>query len=280
MGIAGAGKTRLAEDYVARGYRRLNRDERAGSLRDLADALDAELAAGERRVVLDNTYVTRSARSYVVDAAAPARRPGALRLARHAARAGPGQRRRAAARPLRRRCRRPRSCARLARERPGILAPTSQMRLLRELEPPTEDEGFAARRARGVPCVRRRRRTRSGVFVAAAAVDGEGWEGLDPGAPHLVFDWRPDADAGCAGGGGRSASSAAVVGPGRDRGLPARRRPAALLVPSAAARPAARLRAGARRRPGAFRARRRPPRRPNARRRPGRAHRPGLTPSA
>ena len=31
------------------------------------------------------------------------------------------------------------------------------------------------------------------MFVAAAAVDGEGWEGLDPGAPHLVFDWRPEA---------------------------------------------------------------------------------------
>ena len=40
MGIPGAGKSRLAEDYVARGYLRLNRDERGGSLRELAHALD------------------------------------------------------------------------------------------------------------------------------------------------------------------------------------------------------------------------------------------------
>ena len=33
MGIPGAGKTRLAAGYVQRGYTRLNRDERGGSLR-------------------------------------------------------------------------------------------------------------------------------------------------------------------------------------------------------------------------------------------------------
>ncbi len=36
MGIPGAGKSRLAADYVRRGYVRLNRDERGGSLRALA----------------------------------------------------------------------------------------------------------------------------------------------------------------------------------------------------------------------------------------------------
>ena len=40
MGIPGSGKSRVAEDYVARGYVRLNRDERGGSLRGLAEALD------------------------------------------------------------------------------------------------------------------------------------------------------------------------------------------------------------------------------------------------
>ena len=44
MGIPGAGKSRVAEDYVARGYLRLNRDERGGSLRELAGALDEELS--------------------------------------------------------------------------------------------------------------------------------------------------------------------------------------------------------------------------------------------
>jgi aryl-alcohol dehydrogenase-like predicted oxidoreductase len=66
MGIPGAGKSRIAEEHVARGYLRLNRDERGGSLRDIAGALDEALAAGARRVVLDNTYLTRVARSHVV----------------------------------------------------------------------------------------------------------------------------------------------------------------------------------------------------------------------
>src|SRR3984885_1628944 len=39
MGIPGAGKTRLAESYASRGYLRLNRDERGGALRELAEAL-------------------------------------------------------------------------------------------------------------------------------------------------------------------------------------------------------------------------------------------------
>src|SRR5206468_1180951 len=69
MGIPGAGKSRLAETYVARGYVRLNRDERGGSLREVAGALDDLLSAGTRRVVLDNTYLTRAARSYVIEAA-------------------------------------------------------------------------------------------------------------------------------------------------------------------------------------------------------------------
>ena len=36
MGIPGSGKSRVAEEYVAQGYVRLNRDERGGSLRTLA----------------------------------------------------------------------------------------------------------------------------------------------------------------------------------------------------------------------------------------------------
>src|SRR5439155_14730579 len=69
MGIPGAGKSRIAEGYAARGFRRLNRDERGGSLRRLADALEEELSAGTRQVVLDNTYLTRAERSYVIEVA-------------------------------------------------------------------------------------------------------------------------------------------------------------------------------------------------------------------
>jgi aryl-alcohol dehydrogenase-like predicted oxidoreductase len=69
MGIPGAGKARLAGEYVARGYLRLNRDERGGTLRELAGALDEALAAGVRLVVLDNTYLMRAARSHVIETA-------------------------------------------------------------------------------------------------------------------------------------------------------------------------------------------------------------------
>jgi hypothetical protein len=69
MGIPGAGKSRVAEEYVSRGYLRLNRDERGGTLRGLAGALDEALSSGAERVVLDNTYLTRAARSYVIDTA-------------------------------------------------------------------------------------------------------------------------------------------------------------------------------------------------------------------
>jgi aryl-alcohol dehydrogenase-like predicted oxidoreductase/predicted kinase len=189
MGIPGAGKSKVAEEHVARGYLRLNRDERGGSLRELADALDEELASGARQVVLDNTYLTRAARSHVIDAAA-----------RHGIQA---------------RCvwlDTPLAQAQVnlverlldrfdslpspeelhaARREPGVHAPTSQMRALRELEPPSADEGFAG--VERVPFARSPgRRGRAGVFVAAAALGQPGWNQADPRKPHLVFDWRPD----------------------------------------------------------------------------------------
>ncbi len=73
----------------------------------------------------------------------------------------------------------------------GVLSPTSQMRTLRELEPPAEDEGFAAIEV--VPFVRAPGDGRPGVFVAAAALTNPEFESPQPDAPHLVFDWRPGA---------------------------------------------------------------------------------------
>jgi hypothetical protein len=61
MGIPGAGKTAVAEELEGAGYVRLNRDARGGSLRDVAAALEHALGQGVRRVVLDNTYLTRAA---------------------------------------------------------------------------------------------------------------------------------------------------------------------------------------------------------------------------
>jgi aryl-alcohol dehydrogenase-like predicted oxidoreductase len=184
MGIPGAGKSRIAKEYVARRYVRLNRDELGGTLRDIAAALDKQLSSGVRRVVLDNTYLTRAARSYVIEAAG--RHGVAARciwldtplaqaqvnlverlLERFGSLPAPGELRR--------------------RLEPGLLAPTSQMRAFRELEPPDADEGFAD--VEHVPFVRSppRRGARGGVFVAAAAVEHV----PDSSAPHLVFDWKP-----------------------------------------------------------------------------------------
>jgi len=66
MGVQGAGKSELVRQYVEKGYVRLNRDQEGGSLEDLVPLLDASLAAGKNRVVLDNTYPTRVSRYAVI----------------------------------------------------------------------------------------------------------------------------------------------------------------------------------------------------------------------
>ena len=193
MGIPGAGKSRIAEEHLARGYRRLNRDERGGSLRGLAEALDEALSSGERMVVLDNTYLTRASRSYVLETATrhgvPARcvwldTPLAQAQVNMVERLldsfgklpTPGELREAANRVQ------------------GLLAPTSQMRTFRELEPPTADEGWAA--LEHVPFERAPRSGRPGVLVGAAALLEPGWQEAiaqaASEAPHLVYDWNPD----------------------------------------------------------------------------------------
>ncbi len=197
MGIPGAGKSRVAADYVTRGYVRLNRDERGGSLRGLADALEEQIASGARRVVLDNTYLTRAARSHVIDAAnrhglpvrcvwldTPLAQAQVNLVQRLLDRVGslPG----------------PEELRALARHGDGVLAPTSQMRARRELEPPSGDEGWAG--VEQVPFARAPRSPvgAAGVFIAAAALGRPSWrDALDEGdrsAPHLLFDWQPDGD--------------------------------------------------------------------------------------
>jgi aryl-alcohol dehydrogenase-like predicted oxidoreductase/predicted kinase len=195
MGIPGAGKSLVAQEHVERGYLRLNRDERGGSLRELAEALDEQLGSGVRKVVLDNTYLTRAARSYVIEAASRHRVPTlCIWLDTPLAQAQVNLVERLLDRfgslPD------PQELRVLARREPGVHAPTSQMRALRELEPPSTDEGFAG--VEQVPFARTPPSPRgpAGVFVAAAALKEPGWELAlaqgDPGAPHLVFDWSPD----------------------------------------------------------------------------------------
>lgn len=193
MGIPGAGKSRVAAEYAACGYLRLNRDEQGGSLRDLAAVLGEHLASGARRVVLDNTYLTRASRNDVIEAAgrhgAPVR---CIWLDTPLAQAQVNLVERFLDRlgslPD------PEDLRGLARREPGLLAPTSQMRASRELEPPSADEGFAE--VEQVSFERAPSAGRGGVFVAASAVASPDWEraigGGDPTAPHLVFHWSAD----------------------------------------------------------------------------------------
>jgi AAA domain len=194
MGIPGAGKSRVAKDYVARGYVRLNRDESGGSLRDLAGALEEAIASGARRVVLDNTYLTRAARSHVIDAAHRQGLPARCiwldtPLAQAQANLVERLLDRLGSLPTTEELRA------LARRGDGVLAPTSQMRAVRELEPPSADEGWAG--LEQVPFARTRPTDAGGVgvFVAAGALKQPDWEETleqgDRGAPHLVFDWQP-----------------------------------------------------------------------------------------
>ena len=195
MGIPGAGKSRVAEEYVARGYLRLNRDELGGTLRDLAGALDEELSSGARRFVLDNTYLTRAARSYVLDVASrhgvPTR---CIWLDTPLAQAQVNLVERLLDRfgslPT------PEELRAVARREPGVHAPTSQMRTLRELEPPAADEGFAGVEQMPFERTPPTRRAQAGVFVAAAAVRKGAVDQGDRSAPHLIFDWSPDGTVG------------------------------------------------------------------------------------
>ena len=184
MGIPGAGKSRLATEWVGRGYRRLNRDERGGSLKALAATLEAQLAEGAPRVVLDNTYLTRASRNEVIAAAhRHGRTARCIWLEIPLAQAQINL----VERVLDHFGELPTPEQLRDTRLPGLLLPTSQMRALRELEPPTSDEGWDS--IEHLTFMREPTGGKPGVFAAAAAVTA----GIArTGEPHLVFDWDPD----------------------------------------------------------------------------------------
>jgi HAD superfamily hydrolase (TIGR01662 family) len=141
MGIPGAGKSTLAQDFTARGYVRLNRDAAGGTLRSLLPALDRALASGATRIVLDNTYVSRASRAAVMQAAAS--RGVSVRCI-WLSTSVPDAQVNAVTRILERHGHLldVDEVAAARRHDPGALLPTTLFRYQRELEPPDVSEGF------------------------------------------------------------------------------------------------------------------------------------------
>ncbi|HEY8379145.1 MAG TPA: aldo/keto reductase [Nannocystis sp.] len=152
MGIQGAGKSSEVARYTERGYARLNRDLLGGSLEDLLPKLDALLASGQTRVILDNTYPTRASRYPVI---------------RRAHRHGVPVRCRFMATPIDEaytnvvlrildrygRLLGPDELKELAKSDPNLPPPAAMAKWAATFEPPDLDEGFSA--VEEVPFVRR-----------------------------------------------------------------------------------------------------------------------------
>jgi aryl-alcohol dehydrogenase-like predicted oxidoreductase/histidinol phosphatase-like enzyme len=143
MGMPAAGKSSTAEEFVARGYRRLNRDTAGGKLADLIPVLDSGLASGQRNWVLDNTYASRKSRNEVIECAA--RHGIAVRCIRLTTSLADAQIN-AVSRQIEAHGKLPMPdiLRTLGKSDPRFFGPDAQFRYERVIEPPVLEEGFAS----------------------------------------------------------------------------------------------------------------------------------------
>jgi aryl-alcohol dehydrogenase-like predicted oxidoreductase/histidinol phosphatase-like enzyme/predicted kinase len=141
MGMPGAGKSTAAEEFVASGYQRLNRDEQGGRVSDLLAHLERGLRNGKRHWVLDNTYPTRSARNEVIETAW---QHGVPVRCVHVVTPLADAQIRAVSRmiELHGRLPDPDVLRTLGRKDPRFFGPDAQFRYERQHEPPVLNEGF------------------------------------------------------------------------------------------------------------------------------------------
>jgi aryl-alcohol dehydrogenase-like predicted oxidoreductase/histidinol phosphatase-like enzyme len=152
MGLPAAGKSTVAKTLAARGYARINRDESGGPLRALVPKLEALIASGSSRIVLDNTYVTRKSRAPVIQAA---RQTGLRVRGLWLSTSVEDAQVNAVTRMVLEHGRllMPDEMRRAAKENAAAFGPAVQFRYQRELEMPNEAEGFT--RIDVLPFVRR-----------------------------------------------------------------------------------------------------------------------------
>ncbi|MEP7344381.1 MAG: oxidoreductase, partial [Gemmatimonadaceae bacterium] len=143
MGMPGAGKSSVAKEFESRGFERLNRDARGGTLSGLVDELDVGLSAGRTRWVLDNTYPSRKSRNEVIECAwkhgVPVR---CLHLTTSVADAQINAITRLI--NVHGRLPMPEELRARGKDDPRYFGPDAQFQYERAAEPPTEDEGFTS----------------------------------------------------------------------------------------------------------------------------------------
>lgn len=181
MGIAGAGKSTAAKHDPDR----LNRDLRGGTLKGICRALDERLTSGARHVVLDNTHLTRASRHEVI--ALAQRHHARVRCVFHDTPL-PEAQTNVVLRMLEKygRLLDPEELAEASETDENLVRPSVLFRMVRDLEPPSADEGFSEIEV--VPFARRTRHEGAAIAIAIERLH----DAPPPDRPCLLFGWNAD----------------------------------------------------------------------------------------